>query len=386
MYEKLLEKNLEHIKNRKSFRSYDEQLETLVSALNSKKIATVSGLRHTGKTKLIHTLLKKTQSFEKCFYYNSELDSLGTIQTQKDLIIIFDIFVRIYGVPNIIVLQNTNNIEWIKDFISKLYKTKKYKLVIVWNNIKIEGVDDISLFPLGMLENMEKSVYGWIPEVRIIPDEAYKDFLLEALKHDIISRDILEAYSIKNIPLFYRVMSYISSETQYLSLREMHRNLKDHNIDISLLTMIDYVNAALNTKFLSRCYRYDVKNDNIISSKAQYFFWDAGIRKSFVLEEIDLRENLLYIELESRWYEVFWGINGRFTFEFFAKKNGKTLYIALENSDDKNEIRKTARKLWKIWNTGKKFLIVQNKDSLWMRKFKEDGVQIIEIQELLTEI
>lgn len=66
------------------------------------------------------------------------------------MITLLDIYVRIYGVPKIIVLQNTNNIERIKTFISQLYKTKKYKLIIVGNNIKIEGVPDMEMFPLGI--------------------------------------------------------------------------------------------------------------------------------------------------------------------------------------------------------------------------------------------
>ena len=60
----------------------------------------------------------------------------------------------------------------------------------------------------------------------------------------------------------------------YYSLREIHRSLAQHGIDVSLITMIDYINASLNTKFLSKCERYDVKNNNTINSKAQYFFGD----------------------------------------------------------------------------------------------------------------
>jgi predicted AAA+ superfamily ATPase len=61
--------------------------------------------------------------------------------------------------------------------------------------------------------------------------------------------------------------------------------------------MIDYINAALNTKFLSKCERYDVKKQNIISSKVQYFFGDVGLRRSFSSESGTLTENLIYIEL-----------------------------------------------------------------------------------------
>jgi predicted AAA+ superfamily ATPase len=386
MYEDILEKNRSFIFDMKCYRSYNFELENLVGVLNNKKIATISGLRHTGKTKLIYTLLQKTQSFETSFYYNSELDTLWVIKTDEDFIVLFDLYVRIYGVPKLIVLQNTNNIEWIKKLISKFYSTKKYKIIIVWNNIKIEWVSDIELFPLGMSNNIESSLYGWIPEVRVAGDIHYKNFLLWALKHDIISQDILQAYNIKNITLFYSVIWYLSQTTGYHSLREIHRNLKDHNIDISLITMIDYINASLTTKFLSKCERYDIKKDNIISSKVQYFFGDVWLRRSFSWESVDLKENLVYIELLQKWYHVSWWINWKFEFEFYAQKPDKSIAIAIDNSGDKVEVRKTARKLAKLWDTSQKYVIVQNKNALTMRKFEESWVQIIEIWELIEAI
>lgn len=386
MYQEILEKNLHFIQNTKSYRNFDSKTKSAVLALNNSKIITISGLRHTGKTKLIHEILKQTKSFETSFYYNSELDPLRVIKNKEDLITLLDIYVRLYGIPKIIILQNTNNIDGIKAFISQLIKTQKYKLIIAGNNIKIEWVKDIELFPLWIdTKNPQNNPYWWIPEVRIVPDTHYKNFLLEALKHDIISRDIIEAYTIKNIALFYQVISYIAMNPDYVSLREMHRRLEEHGIEISLLTMIDYINAALNTKLLQRCYLYDVKHKNTITSKAQYFFWDVGIRKSFD-NTINLTENLLYIELLRNGYQASGWLNGRFKFAFRATKEKQALCLALDMSWDKNEVRKTARKLAKIGDSSKKYVIVENKEKLNMRKFIEEWVEILEIEEFVWKL
>jgi len=386
MLQEILEKNLRYIQAQKSYRLYDTELTSAVHILNTKNIMTLSWLRHTGKTKLVYEILKKTKSFEKSFYYNSECDPLRVIKDRQDLIVLLDLYVRLYGVPKIIILQNTNNIEWIKDFISQLYKTKKYKLIVVGNNIKIEGVEDIEIFPLGIdFKKQEYNTFGWIAEVRIVPDTQYKIFLLEALKHDIISRDILEAYTIKNISLFYQVLSYIAQISQYVSMRELHRQLTEHSIDISLLTLIDYTNASLNTKVLHRCYLYDVKNKNTISSKVQYFFWDVGIRQSFDTT-VTGDENLIFLELLRNGYEVHGGLNGRYQFAFYAQKDSKILALDIDTTWDKTEIRKAARKLAKLWDSSQKYIIVQNKNALNMRKFEEEGVLIIELEEFVKAI
>ena len=168
-------------------------------------------------------------------------------------------------------------------------------------------------------------------------------------------------------------------------MREMHRRLTEHHIDISLLTMIDYVNAALNTKLISRCYLYDVKHSNTITSKAQYFFWDVWIRKSFD-NSLNFNENLFYIELLRNGYKVTGGLNGRFQFAFRATKEKQVISLAIDTSGDKNEVRKTARKLAKIWDSSRKFVIVENKENLNIRKFIEEGVKIGEIEEFVGKL
>lgn len=388
MFESLIWENISFIKNQKSFRKYTWELEVLVSEINRNKIVTISWLRHTGKNKLIAELISKTQSSDEVFYFNGDLDKIGSIGNEKDLMTLMDIYVRSYWAPKMVILQNISGIEGIKNFILKLYKAKKYKIVIVWNNIKIQGVKNIELFPLSLTEkNTENYIYGGIPEVRIIPDISYKTFLLEALKHDIISRDILEAYSIKNMKLFYRVMYYLSIQNTYSSLREIHRNLEHHGVDISLLTLTDYVNAGLNTHLLHRAYLYDIKWGKEISSKAQYFFWDVGIRYSFAGKNKVYLENQLFLEFLSRWYEVSWAINGRFEFEIYARKEKSSIEIALQKSwEDKNDIRKKARKLAKIESKSQKFIIVENKESLNMRKFEEQWVKIVELSEFIQTV
>ena len=111
--------------------------------------------------------------------------------------------------------------------------------------------------------------------------------------------------------------------------------------------MIDYINAALNTKLISRCYLYDMKQQAPISSQVQYFFGDVGIRRSFA-NETPLDENIIYIELKRRGYEVFGGQSGRFMFSLRAVKHTSEYCIHIETSPLKEEVRKSARKLAKI--------------------------------------
>lgn len=387
MYQELIEKNREYIRSIKSYRNFTTQIEKLIDWLNKNSIITLSWLRHTWRTSLVHNMLIKTQKLEDSFYYNAELDTLWSIKNKKNFITLFDLYVRIYWIPKVIILQNMNNIEWIKDLILQFYKSKKYKIVLVWNNIQIEWVTNVELYPMSITENNEKNIRWWLPAVRVIPDNSYKDFLLQTLRNDILIIDIITAYNIKNISLYYNVLSYISENDSYSSVREIHRNLRDQEIDISHLTLIDYLTSAVNTRLLSRCYRYDMKAENEISSKIQYYFWDVWIRNSLSHSHKLFPKNLLYLEFLWKWYTVYWWINWKFIFDFYATKWNSRFCIHFEDSTNKSQIRKTARKLAKIESSAEKFVIVENKKNIeWMRKFEEQGVKILELYEFVEQI
>jgi predicted AAA+ superfamily ATPase len=68
-------------------------------------------------------------------------------------------------------------------------------------------------------------------------------------------------------------MSYLANNNIFLSLRDLQKNL-DNVINISLKTTIDYVDFSLQAKILKRVYKFDIKTNKPITSKAKYYFTD----------------------------------------------------------------------------------------------------------------
>lgn len=385
MFSQILEKNLDHIKHQKVYRNFDTLLNEVVSTLNKDTMITLSGIKHIGRLWLVTQLLKKTKMQEKCFYFNTELDSLGAVKTAQDISMLLDTFSRIYGIPQIIVLQSVNQIRNIKSLILQIYKSKKFKIIIIDNNIKIDWINNFTLYPLpAIAENIPLSISGGIPQVRMIPDAGYRKFLLEVLRQDIVSREVVDDYSVKHMGNFMQLLHYIAQKESPESLRSLHRGMSQEGMSLTLITMSEYMNAALNTKILERVFRYDLKKNAEVSSSVMHYFGDTGIALSFWASPLHQLRHLLYCELRILWYEVYIWENGRFVFDFYSKKENKSsLAFYFESSQDKNEVRKTARKLAKLDNQIKKFLIVPDKDILNMRKFEEQGVQIWDIWEAL---
>jgi predicted AAA+ superfamily ATPase len=68
-------------------------------------------------------------------------------------------------------------------------------------------------------------------------------------------------------------ITYLSLLNNQTTLRELHRKIKE-NKNISLITLMEYMDFLLNSKLIKRVYNYDFKKQKIIKTKAKYYFSD----------------------------------------------------------------------------------------------------------------
>lgn len=78
--------------------------------------------------------------------------------------------------------------------------------------------------------------------------------------------------------MYTQVISFLAKIRDNISLRELQRELNSHGISIALMTLSDYVDASLKSKFLRKMSKYDVKAKKEIPTKLKYYFSDTGMR------------------------------------------------------------------------------------------------------------
>jgi predicted AAA+ superfamily ATPase len=74
--------------------------------------------------------------------------------------------------------------------------------------------------------------------------------------------------------LYNLVIIYIANINIFTSLRELQREIEKIE-NISLKTLIDYIDFSIKSKIIKQVYQYDIKKDKIISSKSKYYFTDT---------------------------------------------------------------------------------------------------------------
>jgi predicted AAA+ superfamily ATPase len=356
----------------------------MIDKLNKDKIIVITGMRWLHKTSIVKEFLEKTKS-TNYLYINDELDLQNTVKNDIDFFELLKVYEEKFWFCNIIVLQNINKIKNIKQLILDLYKKKKYKIVILWNNIHIDTSKELEICNNILIQNNNLSIIDWqnyltywnLPEVKFLNNDYFKKLFLDNIKNKIILQDIITNYSIKTVILLYQSISKIAFLNTNLSIREFHRIIKNEWVDIALATFMDYIDFLVNSRLLKRCVVYDLKLDKSINTNVKYYFTDLGIRNTFAWEKIDdniLVENMIYNDLITKYKEIYNWLNGRFNFSFFVKD--KNIFIHITKETTLHEIKKEVNKLNKIEQKWEKVLILSHLD---MINYKEiiDWVKIV---------
>jgi len=359
----------------------------ITKILNKENLVIVSWMKNIWKINFIKELIHKTWITNSYYYFNKSDDIENKINSNLDLLKSLNDYVQLYKIPKIIFLQNISKINWIKEFISYLYK-QKYKVILLWNDIRISWIKEIEILSALNItkDNINSKLKYWsLINIQDINNNDLKENILKLTVSDINLYSIFKTFSVKSIDLYNFTITYLAKNNTFISLRDLHKKLDNIN-KISLKTTIDYVDFSLQSKIIKRCYKYDIKNKKEISSKAKYYFTDNWIRNSLVIFKLKkdiLIENLIYNILEYNNFNIYSGLNWKFEFSFYWKRKDEKIFIHISKQETKEEIKKEVNKLNKIKKEWKKYLLVDNINKLKIKKTKYEDVIIMEVNDFL---
>ena len=172
------------------------------------------------------------------------------------------------------------------------------------------------------------------------------------------------------------------------------------NIDIASSTIAQYLKYLEESFIVENAKRFDIKGRKYINSPSKYYLSDIGIRNSIINyrqnEESHIMENIIYLELKKRGYNVDVGMiedkgrNGKnYTYkqlevDFIANKGNNKIYIqSVLSMPDAEKKEQEERSLVKINDSFKKFIIT--KDYIKTSR-DENGIIIMSIFDFLLDI
>ncbi len=157
-----------------------------------------------------------------------------------------------------------------------------------------------------------------------------KNYLMD-MYQSILLRDIVKRYNVRNVDLLQRFMSYlINNIGQTFSAVTITNDLKSEGRNLSKETIYNYIEAAKSTYLVHGVPRYNIKGKELMKTNEKYFINDLGIRNLYFDNEKDIGqalENIVYLELRRRGYEIYVGKYDDKEVDFIAVDGDTMKYI-----------------------------------------------------------
>lgn len=163
--------------------------------------------------------------------------------------------------------------------------------------------------------------------------EAYpsKQYLRDVY-NSVVLKDIISRNQVRDVDLLQRILLYlIANIGTSFSANSIVKYLKSQGKKTSVETVANYIQFCRDAFLLFEVKREDLQGKRILASDEKYYLVDHGIRQAIYGQnqrDINLvLENIAYMELIRRGYEVYVGKLGQNEIDFVCKKNGNSIYI-----------------------------------------------------------
>lgn len=162
-------------------------------------------------------------------------------------------------------------------------------------------------------------------------DEPSKQYLHD-LFNSVQLKDIVKRNKIRDVDLLERIIAYVMANVgNTFSASSLAKFLKSEQRTVAPETILNYIKYCCDAYLFYQVKREDLQGKQILSSNEKYYIADHGIREAVFggnMKEINLTlENIVYLELLRRGYEVTVGRTGDKEIDFVCHKRDEKLYV-----------------------------------------------------------
>jgi len=406
----------------------DYYLNKLIEAKSDGLIKVITGIRRCGKSYLLNTIFYN-HLLENGVDENHIIKVAFDNSDYKHLLspLALSAFIKEKMIDKEVYYCLLDEIQLVNDFVgvlNGLLRINNIDIYVTGSNSRFLSTDivtefrgrgeEIRIYPLSYFEFMsvyegnkldgwaEYFTYGGLPLVLSMQTDERKMAYLKEQKQNVYINDVVERNNIKNDSELVNLVEIISSSVGSLSNpKKISDTFKSTaGISIDQKTISAYLKYLEEAFIIEKANRYDVKGKKYISTPYKFYFCDIGIRNSFInfrqQEETHIMENIIYLELKRRGFNVDVGvielkttkeneyIYKQLEIDFIANKGNNKFYIQSAFSMPTPEkAEQETRPFGQINDSFKKFIIV--KDYI-KRKRDENGIIIMSIFDFLLDI
>lgn len=381
-------------------------LRQLINVMNTPDIKVITGVRRSGKSKLMDAFIEYLQNRHSGINIVRIKLNLKRFEQLKNGDALYDYIDSKYvpGENNYLFIDEVQLCTGFEEVINSLYEEERFNIYLTGSNAFLLSSDlatlfggrvfEISLYPFSFEEYLK-----YYPENDIDsafdkyvsaggmagsylysePDDAKK--YLAGIVRTTITKDIVAKFKIENEDLLNMIVDFLMDNIgSRTSIRKVANALTSNSYRTNDKTCGAYIDYLCRSFLFYPFKRYDVRGKRYLESDKKYYLADLSFRYAIIgTKNADyghLYENIVAIELLRRGYEVYVGQIGEREVDFVTIKNGEKTYIQVCDDFSRKETKtREISALLAIKDAYPKIVIARTKHP----ETQIEGVKIIDI-------
>lgn len=373
-----------------------EYLEKLIVLRDKQLIKVITGIRRCGKSTLMEIFQNYLKSngipedniisinFEdydnydlrdpsKLYSYIKERLSdnkmnyifLDEIQHVEDFPRIVD---SLYIKKNVDVYITGSNAYMLSSEIATLLSGRYVEIKMLPLSFKeyIESTGDTKELSRKYVDYIENSSFPYTLELRDTPKELYN--YLEGIYNSIVVKDIANRKKITDTMMLESITRFLFDNIgNPMSAKKIADTMTSMGRKIDVKTVEKYVRALTESFVMYQAKRYNVKGKQYLKTLEKYYAVDIGLRYILLgtrsTDVGHILENVVYLELVRRGYEIYVGKIDELEVDFVAMNNKQIEYFQVAATvRDENTLKRELLPLKKIPDNYPKVILTLDDD------------------------
>ena len=371
-----------------------EYLENLISFRDKQLIKVITGIRRCGKSTLFELyqeyLMKNGVEKEQIISLNLEDGDYSDIETHNDLYN----YVNGKLLPdkmNYVFLDEVQKVSEFQKAVDSLYVKKNVDVYITGSNAYLLSGElatllsgryiEIKMLPLSFKEyvsafpeqsNMERLYMNYTVNssfpyaLELSKPKDIKQYL-EGIYDSIVLKDIVARKKFQDVAMLQSVVRFMFDNIgNTTSTKKIADTMTSAGRSISVHTVESYLSALTDSFVFYKIGRYDVKGKQYLKTGDKYYAADIGLRYYLLgtkkADDGHILENIVFLELLRRGYEVYIGKVGNAEVDFIAiGDEGEEYYqVAYTVKNSEETLRRELAPLEAISDHNPKYLLTMD--------------------------
>lgn len=372
-----------------------EYLERLRNLQYKKLIKIITGIRRCGKSTVMEMfrdeLLENGVEENQIIFLNFEDYDNKHLRNPDELYSY--IKERLTQKMNYIFLDEIQRVENFPEIVDSLYIKDNVDIYITGSNSSLLSSEiatlisgryvEIKMLPLSFTEfvqatkqekqlsqayrqYVETSSFPYVIELLQTPDEI--NSYLEGIYNTILVKDIIDRKKIADTLVLKSVSQFLFDNIGLeLSSKRIADTLTSNGRKSDSKTIDKYITSLEESFIVYKASRYNIKGKEYLKSLEKYYVSDIGLRNFMLgkkaMDVGHILENIVYLELIRRGYEVYVGKVDDMEIDFVAQNTQGNTYIQVSASvRDENTLARELKPLKSVRDNYPKILLTLDDD------------------------